>query len=127
MIAGSAFDPDAALADYVAAVASGTRAPWADSAMFLAGNIEWNDKQNAEAAMMVWHRLLREYPKSPLADRCAFFIGLALFFSKQYPQAQKALEGYLQDYPDSEFTESAKEVLDKCNAIVDRPRTRASK
>ena len=127
MTLGQAYSPDASLADYVSAVTTAPKAPWADSAMFLAGNIEWNDKHNADAAITVWRRLLREYPKSSEADRCAFFIGLAHFFSKQYPQARKALEEYLVNYPTSEFTESAREVLNKCNSIVDGPRKQANK
>ena len=127
LIAGSAFDPDAAMADYVAAVAAAPKAPWADSAMFLAGNIEWNHKHNADAAISVWRRLLKDYPKSVEADRCALFIGIACFYSKRYPQAKKALEEYLADYPGSEFIDSAREVLDKCNAMLDATPKRAGK
>ena len=84
LIAGSAADPDAALADYVAAVGASPKAEWADSAIFFAANIEWNYKHNLEAAVSDWSRLLREHPKSKEADRCALYIGAAYFYSEQY-------------------------------------------
>ena len=124
LIVDSLFDPNAALADYVAAVAASPKSPWADSAMLLAGNVEWNDKHNAGAAIAVWRRLLKEYPKSSEADRCAFFIGVAHFFSKQYPEAEKALQEFMVSYPDSEFADSAKDILAKCNAQIDGARNR---
>ena len=55
------------------------------------------------------------------------FIGIACFYSKRYPQAEKALEEYLADYPGSEFIDSAREVLDKCNAMLDATPKRAGK
>ncbi|HET6247245.1 MAG TPA: tetratricopeptide repeat protein, partial [Tepidisphaeraceae bacterium] len=127
LIAGAAFNPDAAMADYVAAVAASPKAAWADSAMFLAGNIEWNDKHDAPAAIAVWRRLLKEYPKSKEADRSAFFIGLALSFSRHYPEAQKALNEYMTKYPESEFIDSAREALDECNGKIDAAANRARK
>ena len=48
---GETRDPDAALADYVAAVRAVPKAPWASTAMFLGANIEWNHKHNAEGAV----------------------------------------------------------------------------
>ncbi len=113
---GEAFNPDAALADYIAAAAAAPRAEWADSAMFLAGNLEWNDRHDGAAAIAIWRRLLRDHPKSAEADRCEFFIGLVYHFSKQYPEAQKSLQKFLADYPDSDFAESARRVLGECDA-----------
>ena len=110
------FNPDAALKDYVTAVTIAPKAPWADKAMFLAANIFWNHKHNLDAAVSVWRRLIREYPKSKDADRSAFFIGTAFFFSKQYPEAEKALGQYIAKYPDSQFLADAKTLLDQCNA-----------
>ena len=112
------FNPDAALKDYVTAVTIAPKAPWADKAMFLAANIFWNHKHNLDAAVSVWRRLIREYPKSKDADRSAFFIGTAFFFSKQYPEAEKALGQYIAKYPDSQFLADAKTLLDQCNAAT---------
>lgn len=121
------FNPDAALKDYVTAVTIAPKAPWADKAMFLAANILWNHKHNLDAAVSVWRRLIREYPKSKDADRSAFFIGTAFFFSKQYPEAEKALGQYIAKYPDSQFLADAKTLLDQCNARLDEPKIEASK
>jgi len=127
LIAGSAFDPDASLTDYVAAVKTAPRAPWADKAMFLAGNVEWNNKHDLEAAVAIWRRLLKDYPKSNEADRCALFIGTAFFFSKKYPEAQRALEQFVADYPNSRFVADAKKLLDRCKAPLDSSEKGAEK
>jgi outer membrane protein assembly factor BamD (BamD/ComL family) len=118
LIAGSASDPDAALADYVAAVGASPKAEWADSAIFFAANIEWNHKHNLGGAVSDWSRLLREHPKSKEADRCALYIGAAYFYSERYPEAQRALEGYLARYRNSEFVETGKRLLDECRAKI---------
>jgi tetratricopeptide (TPR) repeat protein len=116
----TAFNPDAALADYVAAVRVAPKAPWADEAMFLAGNIEWNQKHDLSAAISVWQRLLKNYPHSSEAGRSAFFIGVSRYFSKQYAEAKKSLEKYVADYPDSEFIGDANELIDKCEKEVNK-------
>ena len=47
---GKDFDFEAAYTDYSAAIKAAPKAPWASQAMFLAANIQWNDKHDAEAA-----------------------------------------------------------------------------
>ena len=108
------FDPDAALADYVAAINVAPKAPWAGQAMFFAGNIQWNHKHSAQAAISLWRRAIRDYPNSADADRCAFYVGLAYFHTAQYAEAQRAIEKCLADYPGSDFTNVAKRILEQC-------------
>jgi TolA-binding protein len=124
---GRTYSPDASLADNVAAVAAAPKTPWAEEAMFLAGNIEWNQKHDLQAAVAVWHRLVHDYPGSKEADRCELYIGAAYFSSKQYVQAQQALESFLTLYPESEFVASGKRLLDECKAKADGSPNRAGR
>jgi tetratricopeptide (TPR) repeat protein len=110
------FDAAAALADYLAAVNAAPKAPWAGQAMFLAGNLDWNHLHKPAEAIAVWQRAIREYPKDADADRCAFYIGLAYFFTNQFPEAQKAMEKYIADYPASDFIADAKDIVDQSKA-----------
>ena len=72
------FDANATVADYLAAVSAAPKAEWADEALFYAANVDWNHKQDVDAAVLVWQRLVREYPNSKEAPRSALYIGVAL-------------------------------------------------
>ncbi|MBN2024188.1 MAG: tetratricopeptide repeat protein [Pirellulales bacterium] len=105
------FDPVASLNDYVASVKLAPQAEWADNAMFLAGNILWNHQRNADAAIAVWQRLLRVYPKSEEADRSAYFIGVAYQWSGDPVNAERAYEDFVKTRPSSAFASEARERL----------------
>ena len=121
------FNPDAALADYVAAVRAAPQAEWADKAMFYAGNIEWNKKNNPEAAISAWQLLIKNYPQSSEADRSAFFIGVTRYYTKQYAEAKKSLEKYAEDYPGSDFIDDARDLIDKCEKEISEQQGPAKK
>ncbi len=111
---GQKFDPNATIADYLAAVSAAPKVEWADESLFLAANVHWNHEQDADAAVLVWQRLVREYPKSNEAPRSALYIGVAHYWKKQYPEAHKALEEFLARYPDSSHVPSARRLLARC-------------
>ena len=110
---GKEFDPDAAFKDYAAAVRVDQKAPWADIAMFLAANIQWNHKHNADAAIALWKRLIRTYPDSGEVERSAYFVGLAYKSSKRVSEAIDALQQFVTKHPGSRFAASAREEMAK--------------
>ena len=91
---GKARDPDAALADYVAAVRVAPKAPWASNAMFLAANIQWNHKHNADAAASVWNRLIHDYPNSEDVDVSTMFISMVYRCTNRPDEARKVLTDF---------------------------------
>ena len=110
---GKARDPDAALADYVAAVRVAPKAPWASNAMFLAANIQWNHKHNADAAASVWNRLIHDYPNSEDVDVSTMFISMVYRCTNRPDEARKVLTDFLAKHSDSPMAESAREELDE--------------
>ena len=70
---------------------------------------------------------IKTFPKSSEADRCAYFIGVARYWSKQYEEARESLEQFLEDYPDSEFASDAQDFLDKCDKEIDKQQLSPSK
>jgi len=110
-------NPDAALADYVATVKTAPKAPWADKAMFLGGNLLWNHKRDADSAIAVWRRLLKEYPASEEADRAAYYIGVAFHWSGRVQEARQAYEAMLRERPASRFNKLVKEQLAKLDSV----------
>ena len=107
-------DPDPTIADYLAAVSAAPKAEWADESLFLAANVHWNSKQDVDAAIALWQRLLKEYPGSKEAPRSALYIGVARYWKQQYPEARKALAEFLARYPDSIHVPSARRLLARC-------------
>ena len=106
-------DSDAALEDYVAAVHCTPQAPWASEAMFLAGNIQWNIKHNADAAVSVWNRLIHDYPESREAGVSTMFISVVYRWTNRPDAAKKVLTGFLAKHPDSPLAEAAQKQLTK--------------
>jgi tetratricopeptide (TPR) repeat protein len=113
---GKSRDPDAAMLDYIAAAQTAPKAPWASRAMFMAANVQWNDKQNAEMAVSIWNRLIHEYPKSEDADGAALFVGLAYQASGRPAEAKVALNDFLRRRPDSHLAKSARMHLQELDA-----------
>ncbi len=98
-------------------------AAFIDSAQYLLGMTYFNQKEYP-LATGEFDKLLRSYPTSPLADDAAFMIAQSDF--EMSPKAeldpthtQRAtdeLKNFLDDYPESDRREEAKEVLNKCRA-----------
>jgi tetratricopeptide (TPR) repeat protein len=117
---GDANNPTAAQADYLAAAAAFPKADWADNALFLAANIHWNHHQNADAAVVLWKRLIKSYPQSDEADRAAYFIGVAYQWSGRPQEARQAYEDSLRKFPGSRFNKLIKEQTAKLDAKGDK-------
>ena len=109
-------DPDAALADYVAAVRAAPKAPWAAKAMFLAANIQWNHKHNADAAVSIWNRLIHNYPQSKEADASTLFIGVIYRWTNRSDEARKVLTDFLAKHSDSPLAGGARKQLAKLDS-----------
>ena len=117
---GAARDPDAALADYVAAVRAAPKAPWASTAMFLGANIEWNHKHNAEGALSIWNHLIRHYPQSKEADESTLFISVVYRWTNRPDEARNALTDFLARHPGSPLAEGARKQLTKLDSASHR-------
>ncbi len=110
---GAEFDPDAAFAEYAAAVRTAPKAPWADTAMFLAANILWNERRDADGAIALWKRVVATYPDGYEVERSAYFIGLAYRGSNRPREAIHAFEQFFTKYPGSRFVASARREAEK--------------
>jgi outer membrane protein assembly factor BamD (BamD/ComL family) len=98
-------DLNAAFAGYAASVRIAPDAPWADNAMFLAANIQWNYKHDPNAAIALWQRLCRTYPKSEEAHRAAYYIGVVYELTNKPVKAKETFNAFLKAFPDSPFVE----------------------
>lgn len=90
---------DKAFSDYLAAAALFPKGDWADDAIFLAANMQWNCYQNADAAVVLWRRLLQTYPDSNEAPRAAYYIGVVYQWSGRFKEARQAYEEALKKFP----------------------------
>jgi TolA-binding protein len=79
--------------------------------MFLAANIQWNHKHDANSAVAVWNRLVREYPASEEADASTLFISVVYRWTNQPDAARKVLTDFLATHPDSPLAEGARKQL----------------
>jgi outer membrane protein assembly factor BamD len=96
-------------------------AAFIDSAQYLLGMAYFNQKEYP-SAILEFDKILYSYPTSPLADDAAFMVAKSDF--EMSPRAeldpthtQKALDGarrFLEDYPESDRTEEAEELLNEC-------------
>ncbi len=62
-------------------------------------------------ALMEFRSLLREFPKSPLAQKSSFAIAEYYYDNKMYNDAIKSFTGHVKDYPDSKAGIFAKAYL----------------
>lgn len=72
-------------------------------------------------ALMEFRSLLREFPKSPLAQRSWFAIAEYYYDNKMHNDAIKSFTGYLKDYPDSKAGIFAKVYLLKIIEEIKNP------
>lgn len=108
-------------ADFLAAQKLDPKAPWADRCLFLAANAYWNHQHDAQRAIALWQRLMKEYPESKEYDRSAYYIGVIYRQEKRFEEARRALEQLLKDKPKSPFAKLVKEDLKKINSELARP------
>ncbi|MDW8036781.1 MAG: tetratricopeptide repeat protein, partial [Thermoguttaceae bacterium] len=106
-------NPEEAYSNYLAAASGWPKADWADDAIFLAANIQWNHYQNADAAAALWRRLLQTYPDSNEAARAAYFIGVVYHWSGRLKEARQAYEEAMKKFPNSLFTNLVKSGLEE--------------
>ncbi|MDZ7617793.1 MAG: hypothetical protein U1E05_12360, partial [Patescibacteria group bacterium] len=108
---GEGYDPEAALADYVAAAKTAPKAPWADKATFLGANLLWNFKHDASGAIAMWRLLLKTYPDSDEADRSAYFIGVVYELTGRAHDAETAFTEFLATRSGSRLAGAVREHL----------------
>ena len=84
--------------------------------MFLGANIEWNHKHNAEGAVSIWNRLLRQYPESKEADASTLFISVVYRWTNRPDEARKVLTEFLARHADSPLAEGARKQLAKLDS-----------
>jgi len=90
---------------YLAAVKACPQAPWAPKALFYAGTITNNFEQNLLKVAEIFKDVVRRYPKSDIADKAAYFIGVVYETKAQYAQAKGAYEDFLKRYPASKWAD----------------------
>jgi TolA-binding protein len=77
---------------------------------FIEGESYLNDG-NYASAINKFNELITQYPHSSLADNAAFNIAVCLLKQHNVEQAKTTLKKFLQDYPKSELSDSAKRLL----------------
>jgi tetratricopeptide (TPR) repeat protein len=92
-----------AIADYELAVKIDKEAPWCGDALFLAGNIHWNQFNDGDSAIRLWKEAARRYPKSRLAENAGYNIGAIYQHNGETQKAKAAFAEFKGKYPESKF------------------------
>jgi len=92
-------------AGYLTAVKACPEAPWAPRALFYVGTTTNNYGQDHASAAQIFKEIVRRYPKSDVADKAAYFVGVMYEVSAEYGQAKAAYEDFLKRYPDSKWVD----------------------
>lgn len=92
-----------ALEDYAAAQKCCPTAPWAAEALFYSGTITNNFLQDHKEASKLFAAVVSTYPESDIADKAAYFVGVAYEWAKDWPAAKKAYQEFLKQYPQSKW------------------------
>jgi tetratricopeptide (TPR) repeat protein len=116
-------------AGYLTAVKACPEAPWAPRALFYVGTTTNNYGQDHAGAAEIFKEIVRRYPKSDIADKAAYFVGVMYEVSAEYGQAKAAYEDFLKRYPDSKWVdlvrrEHLKRVEEQLAVGVPEPRGR---
>jgi len=96
-------DPVAAMEDYMAAHKLAPKAPWSHRCLLYAANITYTRKHDADAAIVIWRRLILEYPAATESQISQYHIGVAYERTKRPKEARQAFEALLNNYPDSPY------------------------
>jgi tetratricopeptide (TPR) repeat protein len=94
------------VADYALAIKTDKDAPWAGDALFLQGNVLWNQFQDDAAAIKLWKELLVKYPQCRLAENAAYNIGVLHQLYGEKEKAQAAFAAFRERFPDSKLLAS---------------------
>jgi len=89
------------VADYANAVKAEKDAPWAGDAVFLQGNVLWNQFQDDAAAIKLWKELLARYPRSASAENAGYNIGVLYQLYGASDKAKAAFRDFRDRFPDS--------------------------
>jgi TolA-binding protein len=92
-----------AVADYALAIKTDKEAPWAGEALFLQGNILWNQFQDDAAAIKLWKEVLAKYPSSPFAENAGYNIGVLYQVYGNQEKAKTAFSAFRDRFPDSKL------------------------
>lgn len=109
-------------ADYVESARLYPQGEWADDALFLAGNVEWNLNQNGDRAISLWSRVVDEHPKGELAEQSAFQIGVAFVRARKWNDAKQSFETFQRKYPKSSSKSLVEKHLKQINSELARPK-----
>ena len=113
-------DPKLIAKDYELAVQLYPLSDWADDALFLHANVEWNLNRDSDKAVTLWQRVLDKYPGSEHAERSAYYIGVSHETSQRWQQAQLAYHNAKQRFPNSQFNTLIDKQLKKVNSELSR-------
>ncbi len=108
--------------DYEQSVKLAPQSYWADDALVLHANLEWNTFQNGDKAVPLWTRVLDQHPGSEHGPRAAYFIGVAHENAKQWDRAKTAYDDAKQRFPDSPFNRLIDSHLKKVQSELARPK-----
>jgi len=73
--------------------------------------IRYIKKKQPDFALLEFRSVVRDFPKSPLAQRSVFAIAEYYYDNKMYYDAIKDFTGYVKNYPDSKANVFAKAYL----------------
>jgi tetratricopeptide (TPR) repeat protein len=94
-------DPKQVIEGYLDAQKLDPDAPWADRALYLAGNAAVTLNHDDEQAIALYQKLLDQYPERYLAAGAAFNIAVRYERLKKWKEAKDAFELVLEKYPES--------------------------
>ncbi len=108
--------------DYEQSVKLAPQSDWADDALVLHANLEWNSFQNGDKAVPLWTRVLDQHPGSGHGPRAAYFIGVAHENTKQWDKAKSAYDDAKKRFPDSPFNRLIDSHMKKVQSELARPK-----
>lgn len=107
------------LTDYEASHKLAEDAPWANDALFMAGNVAWNLHRNVEAAAEYWSTVAAD-EKHRLAPQASYHMAAAYELDKQWQKSKDTLEEHKRRWPKSPYTKLVDEHLKKVNRRLPR-------
>ena len=105
------FELEDSLARYLAVAEKYKDSPFADEALLRAGVIYYSNMRKPEEALLCYHRITKDYPKSNEAIRAAYYIAEIYRWTKQIEKAKKSYSSFIRKYPQSGYASFAKEEL----------------
>jgi tetratricopeptide (TPR) repeat protein len=90
--------------DYVLAQRTCPNAPWAARSLFEAGCISSSFIADRKQAVNEFVAVVKRYPKSDIADKAGYFVGVTCEWDNQPDRAKLAYNWFLKRHPDSPWT-----------------------